>query len=301
MSEAFWLAGVSVAGTGHVRDGKPCEDAFFMDRDDEGFVLVACDGAGSRRFARAGAQAVAPAVGRLLLANAQDVMARKLRPDVVVDVAQEAIRNAMASQADEIDDYATTLVALLIHGGQAMTCHVGDGAIFCLEGEFPRCISPPERAPGGGPYTTFVTSKGVRPRMWLYPAPEYWTGFLCVTDGAEPALYNSVMGAPSPLVTRLLCQFDLDATRSKRESALEHTCRSEVQPRTEDDITLVGARRVDVGGAWGCPLCHRPLSKVQLSADRATLFGYCRPCGHSAFHRPATVSVAGRRVWAPGP
>lgn len=291
MSEAFWLAGVSVAGTGHVRDGKGCEDAFFMDRDDEGFVLVACDGAGSRRFARAGAQVVAPAVGRLLLANAPDVMARRLRPDVVVDVAQEAIRNAMASPADALDDYATTLVALLVYGGQAMTCHVGDGAIFCLEGEFPRCISPPERAPGGGPYTTFVTSKGVRPRMWLYSVPDYWTGFLCVTDGAEPALFNPVMAASSPLVARLLCQFDLDGCRAKRESALEDTCRRELQPRSEDDITLVGARRVDVGGAWGCPSCHRPLDKVRLTPDRTTWFGYCRMCRQQAFRRQVPGSV----------
>jgi hypothetical protein len=291
MSEAFWLAGTSIVGTAHVREGRSCEDALFMDRDDEGFVLVACDGAGSKKFGGEGARAVAPAIGRLLLANAEAVISRKLRPEVVVDVALEAIQRAKVSPDHSIEDYATTLVGLLVHGGKAMTVHVGDGAIFCLEGEFPRCISPPDRAPGGGPYTTFVTSKGVRPRMWLYSVPDYWTGFLCVTDGAEPALFNPVMAASSPLVTRLLCQFDLDGCRSKRESALEDTCRRELQPRSEDDITLVGARRVDVGGAWGCPLCHRPLSKVQLTADRATLFGYCRPCGQPAFRRQVPGAV----------
>lgn len=301
MSEAYCLAGASVTGTSHASKGKPCEDAFYIGRNDEGFALITCDGAGGRENGRIGAQAAAPAVGRVMLANAQDVMMRRLRPDAIIDVAQEAIRNAMGGSRDSLDDYATTLVALLVHGNQAMTCHVGDGAIFCLEGEFPRCISPPDRAPGSSTFTTFVTSKGVRPRMWLYEVPDYWTGFLCVTDGAEPALYNPVMAACSPLVTRLLCQFDLDVCRSKRESALADTCRRELQPRSEDDITLVGARRADVGGAWGCPLCHRPLSKVQLSQDRSTLFGYCHACGHQAFRRPATVSVVGRRVWAPRP
>lgn len=226
---------------------------------------------------------MAPAVGRLLLANAKDVMTRKLRPDVVVDVAQEAIRDAMANARDALDDYATTLVALLVHGGQAMTCHVGDGTIFCLEREFPRCISPPERAPGGGPYTNFVTSKVVRPRMWSYQVHDYVTGFMCVTDGAEPALYNPVMNAPSGLVATLLCQFDLDESRSHRESVLEDSCRKQLQLRSEDDITVVGARRANVAGSWGCPSCHRRLAKIQLNADRSAFFGYCRDCRRQVF------------------
>ena len=47
--------------------------------------------------------------------------------------------------------------------GQVMTCHIGDGTIFILEGEHPRMLSPPE---GKGSRTHFVTTKGALPRMW---------------------------------------------------------------------------------------------------------------------------------------
>lgn len=295
------LAGASLTGTEHASKGKPCEDAFFIGRDDEGFILVACDGAGSRPNGRTGAQVVASAVGRVILANAQDVIARRLRPDAIIDVAQEAIRGVMTGPRDALDDYATTLVALLVHGNQAMTCHVGDGAIFCLEGNFPRCISPPDRVPGSSTFTTFVTSKGAKPRMWLYEVPDYWTGFLCVTDGAEPALYNQVMNATSPLVTTLVTQFDLDPSRAARQNTLEITCRHLLQPRSEDDITLVGARRLGAGGAWGCPLCHRPLSKVELTRDRSALHGFCRPCCYSAFRQQLPVPVVAERPRLHGP
>jgi hypothetical protein len=235
-------------------------------------------------------------MGRFILANAPDVMSRRIRPDVVMDVALSVLNDLVGENGGVLDDYATTLVALLVHGGGAMTCHVGDGAIFCLEGEFPRCISHPERDPGGGPYTTFVTSKGARPRMFHYAVPDYWTGFLCITDGAEPALYNSVKRETSGLVTQLVSQFDLDDSRERREHALRAACRDQLQLRSEDDITLVGARRASVAGVWGCPACHRQLTKVKMNASESALFGYCRSCGRTVFHH--TVSGTNRRMGA---
>lgn len=283
----FWQAGASVQGTSHVLAGKPCEDAHFIaeNPDSGSFVLVACDGAGSERFAREGAAAVAPAVGKLMLSNAADVMARKLRPAAIIDVAVSTIERLVDEQGGGavVSDFACTLVALLVHDGQAMTCHVGDGAIFVLEGEHPRCISPPDREPGGGSGTRFVTCCGVQPRMWSYKVPHYWTGFLCVTDGAQPALINTVTGACSQLVSRVMNRFDLADTRFERESLLADVVKSELAPRKSlDDITLVGARRAFIAGVYGCPECKRPTVKRLMNRDGTRYFGWCRACAHMA-------------------
>lgn len=287
MSSEFLLAGAAVQGTSHLRDGKPCEDAYFIaeNPDNGAFVLVACDGAGSERFARQGASAVAPAVGRVMLWNAPDVMNRKLHPKVVIDVARSTIERLVDAQGGGAvaADFACTLVALLVHDGQAMTCHVGDGAIFVLESEHPRCISPPERERGGGSGTRFVTCKGVLPRMWNYRVPHYWTGFLCVTDGAQPALINTVTGACSQLVSRVMNRFDLADTRFERESLLADVVKSELAPRSQDDITVIGARRAGVAGIYGCPECHRPTVERWMNRDGTRFFGWCPACKHMAF------------------
>lgn len=294
--ETWWLAGVCVQGSGHVKGAKACEDAHFLASSDEGsFVLVACDGAGSKRLSRFGAAAVAPAVGQLLLTHAEQVMSRKLRPEVVVDVALSAIESLRGLHGGEVGDFACTLVAALVHGGHLMTCHVGDGAIFALEGEHPRCISPPDRDPGGGPYTTFVTCKTAKPRMWSYPVPDHLTGLLCVTDGAQPALMNTVTGACSGLVARVLNRFDLGDSRFEREALLERVVEVELQPRTEDDITLVGARRAFIAGVYGCPECKRPTVEHRMHRTGKAFFGLCKSCGHQVFLHDENVQETRKR------
>jgi len=225
-----------------------------------------------------------------MLSKAADVMARKLRPAAIIDVAVSTIERLVDEQGGGavVSDFACTLVALLVHDGQAMTCHVGDGVIFTLEADHPRCISPPEREQGGTG-TRFVTCRGVQPRMWSYRLSHWWTGVLCVTDGAQPALYNSVTNACSPLVSRVMNRYDLADTRFERESLLADVVKSELAPRSEDDITVVGARRAFIAGVYGCPECKRPTVQHRVSRDGRRFFGWCRACQHMAFAHDENV------------
>lgn len=301
MNESWWVAGVSIQGTQKAAAGLACEDAHFTAESEEGFVLVACDGQSKAPFARDGAAIVARGVGELLLKNAPEVMARSLRGDAVMEVILSLLEKERARQGKGVAlaDYACTLVALLVHGAQAMTCHIGDGCIFMLEGEFARCISPPDRDPSGGSLTRFVTCKGTAPRMWLYPVHEYATGFLVVTDGAQPGLYNAITGSSSGLVARLLNKFDLSSTREERESDLGVQSASALQRLSDDDITVIGARRAYVAGIWGCPECKSLSVEPRITAVKMRFFGYCRNCGHQVFLWPNTqdVQAAYRHNW----
>lgn len=288
----FWCGAVSVRGTAHERSGKPCEDAHFIGENDDGsFVLVACDGAGSRRFGQLGATHVAPAVGRVLLSNASQVMARRMRPEVVLDVAVATIERLAAEQGGgaTVEDFACTLVAALVHDRQMMTVHVGDGAVFVLEGEHPRCVSAPDSDPNGGSLTRFVTCEAPMPRMFLYQVPDYWTGILCVTDGAS-TLLNNVTGACSGVVARALNRFDLGDSRTERERDLRDLVVSELQARSEDDITVVGARRAFVSGLYGCPECRMPSVDHRVCANGTAFYGRCRKCEHQAFYHDENVA-----------
>ena len=288
----FVLAGTSVTGAGHRRDGTPCQDACFYEQRDEGtFALVACDGAGSRSRSAEGAAAVAPTVGRLLLSNAEDVVSRRLRGDAIVDVARSAIEAIVGSSITPCrpDDFACTMVALLVHGNTAMSCHIGDGAIVCLEAEIARCISPPQRAAGGGSGTQFVTSPGALPRMWKYDVPEYLTGFLCCTDGAQPGLLNTVTSACSPLVVDAITRLDFACDNGERLRELDTVIRYDLQSLTEDDITLVVARRANVKARFGCPRCKQHSVVHKISPNRLAECGWCKRCHQQVYWRRLTA------------
>ncbi len=274
----FWTAGFSRVGTKHLDAGVPCEDAHFVGHDGDSFVLVACDGAGARTHSRHGADAVANAVGPLMLHNASEIMGRTLGGKAVLSVALDAINAAVGEHGGTADDYACTLVALLVHEGHRMTCHVGDGAIYVLNGVFPSILSPPD---GEGRFTTFVTSPGAYPHMWKGPLEPHTTGFLVVTDGAD-CLANFVQGVVSPLVSRLIAQMDLRPEhRGARE--FQAQCASTLGPNTNDDLTALVARRAHLFGEYGCPQCFAPNVERKRNAETGTYLVWCSKCSHIVY------------------
>ena len=282
----------SVTGTDHVARRVPSDDSCFYAADEDAFVLVACDGAGSRKSSWKGSRAVADAIGRFLIHNRDEVMSRAISPRAVVDVACDTLEELRQREGGQLRDYATTLVALLVSGTDAMTCHIGDGAIFVLEREHPRCLSMPERSQDGG--TVFVTSHGAMPRMWHTKVEPHWTGYLCITDGAQPAFYNMVTGAMSPLIVEAVTLPDRQSQHAN--AALTSFVRDHVQPRTEDDITLVVARKSGVAGLYGCPFCFRPSIQAHWNTKRGRFLGYCPSCSREVFSYLGKAAKEAKRL-----
>ena len=72
-------------------------------------------------------------------------MCGEVEAKAVLAVAKCSLESLCDLHGGSVDDYATTLVALLVHDGEMITCHLGDGAIYILEREHPRLLSPPQR------------------------------------------------------------------------------------------------------------------------------------------------------------
>ena len=278
-SAKFWIAAVSETGSKHRVDAAPCEDSHFVGRDGDSFVLVACDGAGSRSHAALGSSVVASAVGELLIKNAAAVMCGEVEAKAVLAVAKCSLESLRDLHGGSVDDYATTLVALLVHDGEMITCHLGDGAIYILEREHPRLLSPPQRD-GRGTY--FVTTDGVRPRMWKRRLEPWVTGFLVTTDGAS-TLSNPVTGEVSRVVGRVVNQLDL-GSEEESHTALRNICQAKLSAATDDDITLVAARRAFVAGRYGCPECFWPRLIIGKARTIGAYYCKCVACGHQVFY-----------------
>lgn len=285
----MWLAeSVCLRGQRHEREGTPAQDAVYIARNQAAgaIALVACDGAGSRIHSAFGAAAVSKAVGDLLVSHANEVFARRLGGAAVVEVALDVIEEQVRRRGGAARDYACTVVALLLHGGRVMTCHVGDGAIYVLEAERPICLSEPERGDNGG--TWFITSPGVKPRMWDSVVEQYVTGYLVTTDGAD-CLRNPTTGRVHGMVAELCSQLDFG-----RDAALglRDLCKQDLWTRTDDDVSVLALRRPGVAGRYGCPLCGGPqITHLRSKSGRFEL-GKCRTCDGVVYRRPLDAQRA---------
>ncbi len=286
MSE-WTTQGVSLTGLGHLAKGRGNDDSFFVASDEDATVLVTCDGAGACSHARFGARAVATTVGKFLLLNAAAVVERKVGGAAILEVALDAINQLAHKHELYPDDFSCTLVAAVLVGDQCMTCHVGDGAIFMLDAERPRCISHPE---GKENRTYFVTCAGVMPRMWLHAVPPSVTGFVLTTDGAS-ILYNETTRATHPFVAQLANALDhADAS----EDMLLQMVISSLQQMTQDDVTVVVARRSYIGGVYGCLFCGAHGVLPCWNKSRTAFFGKCTECRQVVFRYDSGVRQACR-------
>ena len=136
-SRPWRYAIASVAGTGHLRQGLPCQDAARCEviEAPAGAVLVAvvADGAGSAARSDEGARVAcdrfAAAVrGVLVAGGGPRGMTRAFVVAWLADFQAEiAARAAAAGGVPR--DYACTLLAAIVGGDAAAYCQIGDGAI----------------------------------------------------------------------------------------------------------------------------------------------------------------------------
>lgn len=136
MSRWVW-AGARAVGTSHLAQAQPCQDAFackVWQRPGAEPVLVAvlADGAGSAARADVGAS--------LATALVRDIVCEALDDGIDFDDVPELLRHALREtrlalelkatyDGREINDYASTLLAVVAHPSGTVAGQIGDGAI----------------------------------------------------------------------------------------------------------------------------------------------------------------------------
>jgi len=132
-----WLyGGASIVGTSHVSSGVPCQDAFDVERSEDGKWIAAavCDGAGSAKRAEVGSSLVAKTFAKKLILLSKEVELRQPGAWINDFVIQQAlnVREELRACAngDDLRDFHTTLVAVLLSESGGFAIHIGDGAVF---------------------------------------------------------------------------------------------------------------------------------------------------------------------------
>lgn len=133
----MWQNGYSsILGSSHQKSGTECQD-FVVIRESEKKDWIAatlCDGAGSAKKARQGAEYVSNLFSKKLLTLGQEL--EKNKPgawinDKIIEYVIE-VRSGLRelSKSDDISDYHTTLAALLLGPIGGISVHIGDGVII---------------------------------------------------------------------------------------------------------------------------------------------------------------------------
>jgi hypothetical protein len=250
MRASGWnIGGVSVAGSGHIKAGQPCQDAFAMSSTNGWVVLTLADGAGS---ARMGGRGAAMAVRRSALflkrrlsiqPNHCPLSQRSLSTllKCAVKDCHEHLKKRAGLWGMSIRDLSSTLLMAVMNHEQAAVAQIGDGAIvaWMRDGFVP--LTHPQHGAHANE-TSMVTGKTYLDSLQVVVCPETVQGIAMLSDGLEYlTLQRGVPHAPFFLpVFRFLEKFGQDRLC---EELIRWFKGDAVLRRTDDDKTLVLASR----------------------------------------------------------
>jgi hypothetical protein len=262
MGQATWrVIGTSVRGASHDKTGQPCQDAHHWELLPDGWLVAAvADGAGSAPWGDVGAALAArTAVERLRVAVGEHAGGwrevfgpagpwESLLTDAV-EGARAAVEAEAASRQAQPRDMASTLLLVAATPNVVAAAQVGDGAVVIQDasGEL-RALTAPAR----GEYfneTVFLTSPDARERLQR----QVWRGAAAhvamFSDGLQMLALKMPAATPHAPFFAPLFRFAAEkgGLPSGNEELAAFLGSDTIRRRTDDDVTLLLAARVDDG------------------------------------------------------
>lgn len=242
-TRAWHVVAASVAGSRHVRQGRPCEDRYIAEQLGPALLVAVADGAGSAPFAGEGASTASQAaLGALreTLAAGSFVGEETLRlVGEAIRAARAALEAEAATRSAPAADFATTLIVAVALPTFVAAGQVGDGCVIAgLDGRLEQLTAPDK-----GEYaneTAFLTSKDFELNLQLKLTHGTVTALAARTDGLDYALHQ-------PGRTEFLPWYE-DVFSFARESGGareasdqfgDYLASERVRSQTDDDVTVV--------------------------------------------------------------
>lgn len=231
----------SVQGRCHIREDIPCQDktiarCFF----DNTYAIALSDGAGSARLSEIGAQITCETVVRELANgfdccwNSEDLILIKKR---ILSAIIAEIIDAANECNNPLNEYASTLLAVVVKDDKYIAIHIGDGVIGCIRNQKTSVIS----APSNGEFanvTTFVTSASALENMRLYKGTtDGMNMFVLFSDGAQQCLYNKATNELAPAIDSIY-RSSFHYSDDDFQIELDDTLAEVIRNETMDDCSI---------------------------------------------------------------
>ncbi len=192
----------SATGLSHSRRSEPCEDAAhvaILGENNNWFLGVVCDGAGSARFGKLGANYTARKIRQCAKQYFSSNSCMPSTNDFLewIDEVRDGISLAASKKGHRLRDYATTMVLVVAEQNLIHICHIGDGGVVVCKNEPNEWVTV--SSPAAGLYaseTFFITdSDKVQARFSVFEG-NYET--ICLfSDGVEKVALDSSDHTPA--------------------------------------------------------------------------------------------------------
>ncbi|MCA1916394.1 PP2C family serine/threonine-protein phosphatase [Methanospirillum hungatei] len=238
---SYIACGASVAGTRHIRDQIPCEDAWAGVILPDALIIAVADGLSSAEYGGKGADiAVSSSVRDATDAykpGEQDIPAL-IRS--AMSAGREAIHDHALSEGLHISSFATTLLLAVLTPDGAFCGHIGDGACVALSEGEASLLSVPGTAEYANETAVLTAQTWESHCRISHRAAD---AIICATDGCQGALIRREDGAYvpySPFVVPLVRSLGeyLDEGRDLNSEIADLLSSSRMRALSSDDMTL---------------------------------------------------------------
>ena len=240
-SRSYIACGASVAGTRHIRDQIPCEDAWARIILSDALIIAIADGLSSAEYGGKGAEIAVSSSVRIAAdayrAGEQDITSLIT---AAMGAGREHIDNHAISERLDISSLATTLLMAVLTPNGVVCGHIGDGACVTLsEGEASLLSIP-------GPATYANETAVLTAQNWesqLRISHGAADAIICATDGCQGALIRREDGAYVPYgpfvvpLVRSLEQY-VGEGRDLNTEIADLLSSSRMRALSSDDMTL---------------------------------------------------------------
>jgi len=245
----------STIGTSHLDTNSPCQDAYGVevipsnDSQQEYFVCIVSDGAGSAQFGGEGAQlACSVALSRIkesLSNTALDSLDNVIIHEWVKQI-QQGIRETAHIGKSTVREYACTLLGAIIGWDSALFFQIGDGAIVASNSYAQGLVFYPDI----GMYanmTYFVTEEDALSHLQVAITHARIDEVALFTDGIQNLAISLEQHIPhipffEPMLHKIRTS-SMDECLVFNESLAQFLNSASVNERTNDDKTLILASR----------------------------------------------------------
>lgn len=231
----------AVAGSSHVQQDVACQDKTYIMERNGVLAAALADGAGSASFSHYGAETVVREACRILTEGFEryyNSATPQLLKKTLLEGLLEELGKTAAQHDCNVNELASTLLAVAVKDDSFLIVHLGDGVIGYTKGSDLKVASAPQNGEFANT-TYFVTSPQAYEMMRVRKGQsEDINGFLMMSDGSEASLYSRHRNELAPILQRLL--YRLGVTSSEYlEPFIEISLADVVSRKTRDDCSLI--------------------------------------------------------------
>lgn len=233
------MTSAAIQGSGHKRSGTPCQDKTYKANRNSVKVISLADGAGSAKLSEYGASVISKVVAEyaidnfLSLRNGNEANVKQC----IATLIRDELGKLSAVHECDANDLSSTLLLVAIRKNAFVAFHIGDGVIGIYEKDSVQVLSAPEN----GEYanqTWFTTTRDLESAIRLYRGDvDSISGFILMSDGVEPSLYNIKENKLADAVINLFYT-NAKIDSSQMERLLAESLEQVISTRTRDDCSI---------------------------------------------------------------